>query len=68
MMAEGGVFTLIAGVIMVISILFAGRGKMITSGWMQGIRPWVIPFVVLMPQTNADFFGQWHNCFMWFSI
>jgi hypothetical protein len=35
---------------------------------MQGIRPWVIPFVVLMPQTNADFFGQWHNCFMWFSI
>ena len=68
MMAEGGIFSLITGVIMVISILLAARGKLVTDGWMQSIKPWVIPFVVLMPQTNADFFGQWHNCFMWFSI
>ncbi len=68
MMAEGGVFSLITGVIMVIFILLAAQGKTITSGWMQGMTPWVIPLVVLMPQTNADFFGQWHNCFMWFSI
>lgn len=68
LMAEGGIFALITGITMITLIITASRGKTVGDGWMQGVRPWIIPLVIFLPQTNADFYGQWHNSFIWFSI
>ena len=66
--AEGGIISLLLAIMMILTIIkfcYQDDNKPKKNSRMN---LWVIPFVLFIPQTNADFFGQWHNSFMWFSI
>jgi O-antigen ligase len=69
-LTETGVIGLIAGNVMIISIIWAAF-----SGWRQNrtnvvaATAFVIPFGLFFPiQSTGDFFGQWNNIFMWSAI
>ena len=70
LLTETGVIGLIAGSIMMISIIWAAF-----AGWRQNranvvaATAFVIPFGLFFPvQSTGDFFGQWNNIFMWSAI
>jgi O-antigen ligase len=69
-LTEIGVIGLIAGSVMIISIIWAAF-----AGWRQNranvvaATAFVIPFGLFFPiQSTGDFFGQWNNIFMWSAI
>lgn len=70
LLAETGVIGLIAGVLMIASIIWAAF-----SGWRENrsnvvaATAFVIPFGLFFPiQSTGDYFGQWNNIFMWSAI
>ena len=67
---EIGITGLIAGSLMIISIVWAAH-----AGWrnnrenVSAATAFVIPLGLFFPiQTTGDFFGQWNNIFMWSAI
>jgi O-antigen ligase len=69
-LTETGVIGLIAGTVMIISIIWAAF-----VGWRKNrnnvvaATAFVIPLGLFFPiQSMADFFGQWNNIFMWSAI
>ena len=70
LLTETGVIGLIAGSVMIISIIWAAF-----AGWRHNranvvaATAFVIPFGLFFPiQSTGDFFGQWNNIFMWSAI
>jgi O-antigen ligase len=69
-LTETGFIGLIAGSLMIISIIWAAF-----SGWRKNrdnvvaATAFVVPLGLFFPiQSTGDFFGQWNNIFMWSAI
>ena len=64
---ETGLFGLLTGMIMVISIIItAAAGRKHRT--LYSSLAWIPPALLFFPQPSADFFGQWNNLFLWFAI
>ena len=64
---ETGVFGLLTGVIMIVSIIItAANGR--KNRTLYSSLAWIPPALLFFPQPSADFFGQWNNLFLWFAI
>ncbi len=64
---ETGMFGLLAGLIMIGSIItaaFNGRN----NRTLYARLAWIPPALLFFPQPSADFFGQWNNLFLWFAV
>ena len=68
--AETGIIGLVLGIIFMFSIIWACLKPSLKSRENIIIATaWVIPFAIFWPITSsADFFGQWHNIFIWSAI
>ena len=70
LLSETGIIGLIAGSVMIISIIWAAF-----AGWRKNranvvaATAFVVPFGLFFPiQSTGDFFGQWNNIFMWSAV
>lgn len=67
MAEETGLMGLLAGVIMILSIIItAAVGR--KNRTLYSCLAWIPPALLFFPQPSADFFGQWNNLFLWFAI
>lgn len=64
---EAGLIGLIGGIVMIgLLIRHCLAGRRSVSPLARAV--WVVPVVMFMPKSNADFFGQWNNLFLWFGL
>ena len=70
MLGEAGIVGLVTGVLVLCSIIWAcvkpalrDRNNVVVA------TMWIVPFGFFWPiASNADFFGQWNNIFMWSAV
>ena len=69
---EGGIFALLAGIVMIILIIRAclstGNDARTPTWSPLAHGMWIIPVVTFFPQHGYNFFGQWQSIFNWFPL
>ena len=70
LLAETGIVGLILGIAFVVSIIWCCYApSKVNKNNIFAVVAWVIPLSLFWPlASTADFFGQWHNIFVWVAV
>ena len=70
LLAETGLLGFLSGSIAVGSVVYYCWSHRLSSKFDPVLKTaWVVPFALFWPiKTNADFFGQWNNSFLWSAV